>query len=98
MKEDCMEANERAHVIIHGRVQGVFFRMETRNAARQRGATGWVRNLPDGTVEAVMEGSKEAVESLLEWCGRGPRLSRVGKLDITRESYTGEYDSFEVTY
>lgn len=93
-----MEANERAHVIIHGRVQGVFFRMETRNAARQRGATGWVRNLPDGTVEAVMEGSKEAVESLLEWCGRGPRLSRVGKLDITRESYTGEYDSFEVTY
>jgi acylphosphatase len=45
-----------------------------------------------------MEGSKEAVESLLEWCGQGPRLSRVGKLDITRESYTGEYDSFEVTY
>ena len=93
-----MEVNERVRVIIHGRVQGVFFRMETRKAARQFGATGWVRNLPDGTVEAVMEGSAETVESLLNWCGRGPRLSRVDKLDIIRESYTGEYDSFEVTY
>ena len=93
-----MGVNERAHVIIHGRVQGVFFRLETRKAARQRGATGWVRNLPDGTVEAIMEGSKEAVESLIKWCGRGPRLSRVEKLDITREPYIGEYDSFEVTY
>ena len=51
-----MEANARAHVIIHGRVQGVFFRLETQKAARQCGATGWVRNLPDGTVEAVVEG------------------------------------------
>ena len=93
-----MEVNERVRVIIHGRVQGVFFRMETRRAARQFGATGWVRNLPDGTVEAVMEGPAETVESLLKWCNRGPRLARVDKLDITRESYTGEYDSFEVTY
>jgi len=93
-----MEVNERVRVIIHGRVQGVFFRMETRRAARQFGATGWVRNLPDGTVEAVMEGPAETVESLLKWCNRGPRLARVDKLDINRESYTGEYDSFEVTY
>lgn len=93
-----MAVNERVHVIIHGRVQGVFFRLKTQQAARQCGATGWVRNLPDGTVEAMMEGSKEAVASLLEWCGRGPRFSRVDKLDITRGPYTGEYDSFEVTY
>ncbi len=93
-----MKTNARAHVIIHGRVQGVFFRLETQKAARQRGVNGWVRNLPGGTVEALMEGSKEAVESLLEWCGRGPRLARVDKLDITRESYTGEYYKFEVTY
>ena len=93
-----MEANARAHVIIHGRVQGVCFRMETRKAARQFGAAGWVCNLPDGNVEAVLEGPREAVEALLNWCGHGPRLARVDKLDVTREVYVGEYDSFEVTY
>jgi acylphosphatase len=93
-----MEVNARAHVIIHGRVQGVFFRFETQKAARQYGATGWVRNLPDGNVEAVMEGAREAVEALLSWCGHGPRLARVDKVDIIRESYTGDYESFEVTY
>jgi len=93
-----MEGNTRAHVIIHGRVQGVFFRLETQKAARQFGAVGWVRNLPDGTVEAVMEGAAEAVESLLNWCHQGPRMARVDKVDVSREDFTGEYDSFEVTY
>jgi len=93
-----METNTRAHVIIQGRVQGVCFRMETRKAARQYGAAGWVRNLPDGTVEAVMEGSPEAVEALLAWCHQGPRMARVDKVDISHGEYTGEFDSFEVTY
>jgi len=93
-----MESNARAHVIIHGRVQGVFFRVETQKAARQYGATGWVRNLPDGNVEAVMEGPREAVEALLGWCNQGPRLARVENVDTTREAFTGEFDSFEVTY
>ena len=93
-----MEANARAHVIIHGRVQGVCFRLETQKAAHQYGVVGWVRNLPDGNVEAVMEGLREAVEALLNWCGQGPRLARVDKVDITQESYIGEYETFEVTY
>lgn len=93
-----MEANARAHVIIHGRVQGVCFRLETQKAARQCGAAGWVRNLPDGNVEAVMEGPREAVEVLLNWCGHGSRMARVDKVDITRESYIGEYETFEVKY
>ena len=93
-----MEANARAHVIIHGRVQGVFFRLETQKAARRYGAAGWVRNLPDGTVEAVMEGPAEAVEALLNWCKRGPRMSRVDQVDTVREPYTGEYVDFAVTY
>ncbi len=93
-----MERKVRAHVIIHGRVQGVFFRLETQKAARQFGVTGWVRNLSDGNVEAVMEGPAAAVDALLDWCGHGPRLARVDKVDITRASYVGEYDSFEVTY
>jgi len=93
-----MEANARAHVIIHGRVQGVCFRLETQKTARQCGATGWVRNLPDGNVEAVMEGPGEAVEALLNWCGHGPRLARVDNVEVTREACTGEFDSFEVTF
>ncbi len=93
-----MEANARAHVIIHGRVQGVFFRLETQKAAHRFGATGWVRNLQDGNVEAVMEGTSEAVDALLNWCRQGPRMARVDKVDVTRESYTGEFESFEVMY
>lgn len=93
-----MENNARVHVIIHGRVQGVFFRLETQKAARQCGAVGWVRNLSDGTVEAVMEGPEEAVASLLKWCHQGPRMARVDKVDVSRKDFTGEYDSFEVTY
>lgn len=97
-KEGHLETNERAHVVIHGRVQGVCFRLETQKAAGQFGVTGWVRNLPDGNVEAVMEGLAATVEALLDWCDHGPRLARVDKVDIIRESYTGDYESFEVTY
>ena len=93
-----MEANARTHVIIHGRVQGVFFRLETQKAARQFGATGWVRNLPDGTVEVVMEGTEAAVKALLDWCGQGPRMARVDKVEASSQPYTGEFDTFEVTY
>ena len=93
-----MDANQRAHVIIYGRVQGVFFRLETRKAARQFGTVGWVRNLPDGNVEAVMEGPAKAVDALLAWCRKGPRLARVDKVDISRGPYTGEFDGFDVVY
>jgi len=93
-----MEANTRVHAIIQGRVQGVCFRLETQKAARRFGATGWVRNLPDGNVEAVMEGSGQAVEALLDWCHQGPRLARVDKVVVTRADYTGAFDGFEVTY
>ena len=92
-----MESNARAHVIIHGRVQGVFFRLETRKAAGQYGVNGWVRNLPDGTVEAVMEGPRAAVEALLKWCDHGSRMARVDKVDVSREPYTGAFDTFQVT-
>ena len=93
-----MEAKARAHIIIQGRVQGVFFRLETQKAARQFGASGWVRNLPDGNVEAVIEGPAGAVEALLDWCSHGPRMARVDKVDVTREDFTGNFDAFEVTY
>lgn len=88
----------RAHVIVYGRVQGVYFRYETQNAAIQRDVSGWVRNLPDGTVEALFEGDEANVRSLLEWCRKGPPVARVDKLDVTWLSAEGDFHSFEIRY
>ncbi len=84
--------------IISGRVQGVFFRMETRKAAQRIGIFGWVKNKEDRTVEALFEGDKERVDSILEWCRKGPPLSEVQKVSLKREEFTGSYDSFDITY
>jgi acylphosphatase len=67
----------RAHVFVSGRVQGVTFRATTRRRAREAGVDGWVRNLADGRVEAVFEGPRSAVESMVEFCGEGPPAARV---------------------
>ena len=72
----------RARVVIRGRVQGVFFRAETRERARSLGHVGWVRNNPDGTVEAVFEGDRDHVESLLAWCRRGPAGAKVEDVEV----------------
>jgi len=81
---------------IHGRVQGVFFRVETARQARNLGLVGRVRNAPDGTVEVVAEGEKEALDRLHEWCQRGPSFSQVEKVKAKWSSYQGEFTSFEV--
>ncbi len=91
-------ANKRVHVWIRGRVQGVFFRAYTRDAAKQRNVKGWVRNLPDGRVEAVFEGEAEAVEDMIRWCHNGSPLSRVDDVEIVEEPYVGEFDDFHVRY
>lgn len=72
----------RAQVVISGRVQGVFFRHETARRARSRGVNGWVRNLPDGRVEAVFEGTRDSVESLIRWCREGPSMAAVSSVDV----------------
>ena len=79
----------RRRVIVHGRVQGVFFRDTTRRMARSRGLGGWVRNTPDGTVEAVFEGEGEAVESMVRWSRDGPRGAVVERLEVTDEEPQG---------
>lgn len=89
--------NVRAHVIVDGRVQGVCFRMDTRRAAMDRNIRGWVRNLPDGRVEAVFEGNEGDVKSMIQWCEKGPPLARVAKLSLEWEQYTGKFDRFEIT-
>jgi acylphosphatase len=79
----------RRRVIAHGRVQGVFFRDTTRRMARSRGLGGWVRNTPDGTVEAVFEGEDEAVESMVRWSRDGPRGAVVERLEVADEEPEG---------
>ena len=93
-----MENMIRAHAIITGKVQGVFFRMETQNAARSHYVSGWVRNKMDGSVEAVIEGEETHVKAMLAWCREGPPRARVSNVDVTWQEYTGEFDIFEVTY
>jgi acylphosphatase len=88
----------RAHVYVSGRVQGVFFRSETQDEARRQDVTGWVRNLPDGRVEAVFEGEKENVEKLSDFCRRGPPGASVTKVDITWEDYTGQFKGFTMRF
>lgn len=75
----------RRRVLVKGRVQGVFFRGSTEDEARSRGVDGWVRNLPDGSVEAVFEGPPAAVEALIGFCRQGPRFSRVEALEVAEE-------------
>jgi acylphosphatase len=79
----------RRRVSIHGRVQGVFFRDTMRRMARSRGLGGWVRNTPEGTVEAVFEGPDDAVESMVAWCGEGPRGAAVERVEVTEEEPEG---------
>ena len=88
----------RAHVCIDGRVQGVCFRMDTRRAALERNLTGWVKNLPDGRVEAAFEGDNSDVKSMLKWCDTGPPLARVNRVVVEWKPYTGEFEGFKITY
>jgi len=88
----------RAHVIVTGAVQGVSFRQYTRMKALENGVTGWVRNLPDGRVEAVFEGKKEDVEKMIEFCKMGPPNAYIGNLNIKWEDFKGETNRFEIRY
>lgn len=83
-------APRRAHAVVRGRVQGVFFRSEARARAVSLGLAGWVRNNPDGTVEAVFEGPEERVDSLVRWCAHGPPGAVVDGVDVEDEEPRGE--------
>jgi acylphosphatase len=85
-----------AHILVSGRVQGVFFRVETRDEATKRNVTGWVRNTSGGRVEAVFEGEREAVEKVIEFCKTGPPAARVTKTDVQWREYTGEFEGFRI--
>jgi acylphosphatase len=80
----------RVHVLVAGRVQGVFFRASCAQEARALGVAGWVRNASDGRVEAVFEGPEAAVEAMIDWCRNGPGHARVDAVEVEREVPTGD--------
>jgi acylphosphatase len=95
---DKSEIFVRAHVIFRGRVQGVFFRSNTRSKAVQLGLKGWVRNVEDGSVEAVIEGPKDKVNRLIEWCKTGQPYAHVTKVELKWQPYRDEFEAFEIKY
>jgi len=88
----------RAHLIIKGRVQGVFYRAFTRDIAIQLGLRGWVRNLSDGNVEALLEGYRDDIERAMKHCYSGPPGARVDDIDVTWEDYQGDQQGFQIRY
>uniref|UniRef100_A0A7C4TF05 Acylphosphatase n=1 Tax=candidate division WOR-3 bacterium TaxID=2052148 RepID=A0A7C4TF05_UNCW3 len=93
-----MAQTSRAHLLISGIVQGVFFRAHSRDIAQRLNLTGWVRNLPNGMVEIVAEGDITALKEFVEWCHIGPPGARVREVEIKWEEPTGEFRDFEIKY
>lgn len=86
----------RAHLLISGRVQGVWYRGSTQETAISLGLTGWVRNLPGGQVEAIVEGERAVIQQLIDWCRQGPPAARVSAIETSWMDATGEFDGFRV--
>lgn len=86
--------NITRRLLIHGDVQGVGFRYSLRTVAIQNGLSGWVRNTRDGSVEAVLHGDKNSVESVTDWCRHGPSLSRVDSVEVSETD--GRYSDFSI--
>jgi acylphosphatase len=90
--------NLRSHLIIQGRVQGVWFRESTRREANRLGVFGWVRNRIDGTVEIVAEGREDKIQELISWCHNGPPSANVTSVHAKEETWTGEFSTFDITF
>lgn len=89
---------KHAHVFVSGRVQGVFFRATTRDEARKRGVNGWVKNLPDGRVEAIFEGEEKGVREMIDFCHEGSGPAKVKDVEVNWEEYRDEFSGFEIRY
>lgn len=89
---------ECAHIIVTGRVQGVFYRATAEETALGLGLTGWVRNCGDGSVEIQAEGNRAALEELIKWCHEGPPLAHVINVSVDWQPATGQFSTFETTY
>ncbi len=86
----------QVHLIISGKVQGVFYRVVCQEVAQELGLTGWVRNLPTGQVEVLAQGEKEKIEKLIEWCKKGPSGARVNDVDVIWENISEKVSDFSI--
>ena len=93
-----MDKKTRVHLFILGRVQGVFFRENTKKKAKELKLTGWVRNLEDKRVEILAEGEKENIEDLIEWIKKGSFLAKVENIEINWQDYKKEFKDFQIIY
>jgi len=89
---------QRTHVLVSGKVQGVFFRQALKVIAKKNNVSGWVRNLPDKRVEALLEGDSTSVNSVIKWARVGPANSRVEDIQVSNEEFRNEFSTFEVLY
>lgn len=89
-------AKVRRRIVVHGEVQGVFFRDGSSQQASQRGLTGWVRNRDDGSVETEVQGEQGAVEAFLAWAGQGPDAATVDSVDVDDRALAEGETGFEV--
>ncbi len=89
---------KRVHLIVRGRVQGVYFRASTRDRARQLGLSGWVRNRRDGSVEILAEGDTACLEQFVVWCHGGPPGAVITDLDVEWQEASGEFSGFVIRY
>lgn len=89
----------RVHVVISGRVQGVWFRVNAKDKAEQLGLNGWVRNTSDGSVEAVFEGEQGQINEMLEWCHQGPPMAHVENVKVEKQQISdNEFNRFSIKY
>ncbi len=101
MEENHRDINKpalRVQIIVSGKVQGVFYRSSTQDMAKKLTLTGWAKNLSDGCVEIVAEGSKQNLQALIDWTWQGPPSSQVTDVKATWQPYIGEFSNFNITY
>ncbi|MCK5392371.1 MAG: acylphosphatase [Deltaproteobacteria bacterium] len=87
---------KRVQLIIHGKVQGVFFRASTKDKANELRLTGFVRNRGDGTVEVIAEGGRDQLQKLVDWCRKGPQLSHVNDVQLDWQPYIAQFEKFMI--
>ena len=92
MKQECVR------ILVSGNVQGVFFRQALKVIAKKNNVSGWVRNLNDRRVEAVLEGDNKSINSVIEWARVGPVNSRIDDIEVINEEFKNEFSTFEVLY
>lgn len=93
-----MNEKARARIIVKGLVQGIFFRVGTKEKAQQLGITGWVRNLDSDKVEIIAEGEKKKIEELTKWCKKGPSSARIEEIKTEWQSCKAEFRDFDIRY